>query len=218
MFRYGVDAPPWPELAVTWYCLTQGWWIPAVVLLAGTAYCVLSGGSYTYTTLFGKRAVWRDELAGLRLAGGERVLDLGCGRGMVLMPAARRLTGGRAVGIDLWRAQDQSGNTRERTAAEGGTDRVELSDGDMRELPFDDGEFDLVVSSMAVHDIPGAEGRARAIAEAYRMLAPGGRLRVADFQHSAEYADLGAVDVTVRGLGPRFWYGGPCMVTATKPR
>src|ERR1043165_3986049 len=47
--------------------------------------------------------------------GGERVLDVGCGRGLMLVGAAWRLTTGRASGIDLWQEEDLSGNRPEAT-------------------------------------------------------------------------------------------------------
>jgi len=49
--------------------------------------------------------------------GDEQVLDVGCGRGLMLIGAAKRLTNGLAVGVDLWRAEDQSGNSPETTRA-----------------------------------------------------------------------------------------------------
>jgi hypothetical protein len=69
--------------------------------------------------------------------GDEWVLDVGCGRrGLLLIGAARRLTTGRAVGLDLWRRQDQAGNDPASTMAnaevEGVAERVELRDGDAR--------------------------------------------------------------------------------------
>ncbi len=45
-------------------------------------------------------------------SGDQQVLDVGCGRGLLLVGAAHRLTSGRAVGIDLWLARDQSGNEK----------------------------------------------------------------------------------------------------------
>jgi SAM-dependent methyltransferase len=97
--------------------------------------------------------------------------------------------------------------------------------GGARSLPFGDASFDLVVSSLTVHNLGDREGRDRAIAEAYRIPLPGGRLLVADFRHAEKYAEvlrrLGADEVTVRDLGWRFWYGGPWfgtpMVTARRP-
>ena len=55
-------------------------------------------GSYLYSTGPGKRAIWAQLLDELGLRGDEHVLDVGCGRGAVLMLAARRLPAGRAVG------------------------------------------------------------------------------------------------------------------------
>jgi arsenite methyltransferase len=173
--------------------------------------------------------VWSREADALGLTGAEQVLDLGCGRGAVLLTVGRRLTTGTAVGLDLWQAKDQSGNTeaatRRNADAEGLTDRIDLVTGDMRALPFDDARFDLVVSSLAVHNIPGADDRGTAVTEALRVLRPDGRLLLADAMHTDAYAatlrEAGAQDVMVRSLGWRVWYGGPwtplSMVSARKP-
>jgi ubiquinone/menaquinone biosynthesis C-methylase UbiE len=186
-------------------------------------------GFYLHSTLRGKFVVWADLLDELNLRGDERVLDLGCGRGAVLLMAAQRLTTGRAVGVDLWRSVDQSGNSLAATArnavAEGVADRVELKTGDMTALPFDDNSIDVIVSSLAIHNIPTRAGRAKAIDEAVRVLRPGGRLMIADIrataQHVEQLARLGMHDVARRRLGWRFWWGGPWgatrLVTATKP-
>src|SRR5207247_7325499 len=99
-------------------------------------------GSFLYTTLRGKFMVWAELLDQLNLRGDERILDLGCGRGAVLLLAAQHLTTGRAVGVDLWRRVDQSGNsveaTRRNAIAEGVDDRVELHTANMMALPFED--------------------------------------------------------------------------------
>jgi ubiquinone/menaquinone biosynthesis C-methylase UbiE len=95
----------------------------------------------------------------------------------------------------------------------------------MRALPLRSDRADVIVSSLAIHNIPDGAGRRLAIEEAYRALRPGGRLLVADFRATSEYVNalraLGATDVSSRDLGWRFWYGGPWaatrLVTATKP-
>ena len=71
---------------------------------------------YLHTSLRGKLRVWERVLDQADLTGNERLLDLGCGRGAVLIAAARRLPAGRAVGADLW-TRDQSGNSPEATLA-----------------------------------------------------------------------------------------------------
>jgi len=71
----------------------------------------------------------RDRLLDLlRIDRDEEVLDVGCGRGVLLYGAAKRLTSGKAVDIDVWNEQDLSGNsieaTRANAVAEGATTRV----------------------------------------------------------------------------------------------
>jgi len=192
-------------------------------LIAACAGCGL------YASRRGKFVVWAELLDGLALRGDERVLDLGCGRGAVLLMAAQHLTTGRAVGVDLWRRGDQSGNaaeaTRRNAVAEGVSDRVEIHTADMTALPFEDGCFDLVVSSLAIHNVKGRASRDRVIDEAVRVLRPGGRLLVADIWATARYRarllELGMTDVARRNLGWRMWWSGPWLpthlVTATKP-
>src|SRR5262249_354422 len=107
--------------------------------------------SFYYATRRGKFVVWNRILDGLHIPCDGRVLDMGCGRGGVLIGVAKRLSSGRATGIDLWSTRDQSGNasdvTRRNASIEGVSDRVTIETGDMRALPFDDRSFDLVVSS-----------------------------------------------------------------------
>jgi SAM-dependent methyltransferase len=197
--------------------------------LGGAGIVAACAGCGLYTSRRGKFAVWAEVLDQLALRGDERILDMGCGRGAVLLMAAQHLTTGRAVGVDLWKSKDQSGNspeaTRRNAIAEGVADRVAVYTADMTALPLEEDTFDLVVSSLAIHNIPGRPGRDRAIDEAVRVLRPGGRLRIADIWYTRRYrtllVELGMTDVARRGLGWRFWWGGPwvstCLVTATKP-
>ena len=129
---YGIDAP---------YLLV----IPATLIVANVVDGVVSGTAWPFipallilacmgcgwhTSRRGKFVVWAELLDALKLRGDERILDIGCGRGAVLLLAAQRLTTGRAAGIDLWNRADQSGNaadaTRRNAAAEGVANLVEL--------------------------------------------------------------------------------------------
>ncbi|MEO8432115.1 MAG: class I SAM-dependent methyltransferase [Acidobacteriota bacterium] len=123
--------------------------------------------------------------------GDEQVVDVGCGRGLMLIGAAKRLTTGRATGVDIWQSEDLSGNrpeaTLENARREGVLDRVEVKTADMRKLPFPDESVDVVVSSAAIHNIYTGEGRTEAIFEIARVLKPGGSAVIDDIRHGGEY-------------------------------
>jgi SAM-dependent methyltransferase len=151
-------------------------------------------------------------LRSLGLRGDERVLDVGCGRGLLLIGAAKRMTTGTAYGIDIWRKRDQSGNSREATEAninaEAVAERVEIQDADARHLPFYDDFFDVVVSNLALHNISGIEERHQALSEIRRVLKPGGRLVIGDIVRGREYArglrKLGMENVRFEARFPLF--------------
>lgn len=235
--RYGFDAPPFLiglsvaallMLAGAIIGFQLGGWLVGLWPLIFAVYFAASALLYLHATRRGKFVVWGEVLDGLGLRGDEQALDLGCGRGAVLIAVARRLTTGRAFGVDLWRTVDQSGNaekvTRANAEAAGVSGRVSLDTADMTGLPYPDESFDLIVSSLAIHNIPAAPDRLRALDEALRVLRPGGRLVIADINATEAYrAHLveRGLSPTVRPVGWRMWYGGPwvstTLVTTSKP-
>jgi arsenite methyltransferase len=210
---------------VLWW---QGLTRPAMQATFYFFFSLANTSSFLYTTRRGKFLEWDRILDRLHLGGDEAVLDMGCGRGAVLTAVARRLLTGRVTGIDIWSTKDQSGNARDVTllnaSLEGVSDRVQIETGDMRSLPYPDSTFDLVVSSLAIHNIRGNADRKRAIVEGFRVLRPGGRMVIADIRATALYAEtlrsLGALNVERRRLGWRFWWGNPfagtTLLTASK--
>jgi arsenite methyltransferase len=154
--------------------------------------------------------IWaaEDLLDGLNLQGNESILDVGCGRGLLLIKAAKRLPHGRAVGLDLWSVVDQGKNTRAATLtnarSEGVLDRVELHDGDMRALSFvPDASLDAVVASKSIHNIPTREGRRQAIEEIVRVLKAGGKVALMDIFLIEEVAEhLRACDMQGVTISP----------------
>jgi SAM-dependent methyltransferase len=154
--------------------------------------CLGLAGYMVWSSKQGKVTARERLLDQLQLRGAERVLDVGCGRGLMLIGAAKRLTSGSAVGVDIWQSVDLSGNRAEETLrnarAEGVADRVRVETADMRKLPFPDGSFDLILSRAAIHNLYQREDRARALAEIARVLAPGGRVVIDDIRHLPEYS------------------------------
>lgn len=185
----------------------------------------LTGAALMFTSSrFGKLRTRERILDRLNLSGNEAVLDVGCGHGLLLIGAAKRLPHGRAVGIDLWSQVDQGSNSREATlrnaTLEGVEDRVEVRDGDMRKLPFPDHTFDAAVAHFAIHNIPSHEGRREAIREIVRVLKPSGQVALSDMKSVGLYADelrkSGMSEVKISR--PSFWTWPPARtVTARKP-
>jgi ubiquinone/menaquinone biosynthesis C-methylase UbiE len=204
---YGLDAPGVVRnlaLAGTagllvWLSAAVGLWSGVVAHVglapmgAGVAVGCLGMAAYmVWSSKVGKVRRRERLLDLLPWTGGERVLDVGCGRGLMLVGAARRLTTGKAVGIDIWQAEDLAGNRPEapleNARREGVADRVEVHTADMRQLPFPDAGFDAVVSSVAIHNLYDPKERARALGEIARVLKPGGRVLIDDIRHFGEYA------------------------------
>jgi arsenite methyltransferase len=222
LFPYGLDAPPvvrnlllcslaaWLLFAVNlahWLPITiNGLQWPAVGFAFGAA-------SLIWTSGYGKLRRRERLLDRLQWRGNEQVLDIGCGRGLIAVAAARRVPQGHVTGIDIWQSEDLSGNGPEAVAVnaanEGVAGRVETRTADMRELPFADATMDTVVSSYAIHNIYQAEGRDRAIDEIARVLRPGGQLLLDDIRHLSQYAArlrAAGFELTVsRGVYSWFW-------------
>lgn len=245
---YGLDAPGVVRnLAlvaaiglVLFLSAAIGWWSGEVVGMPiaslGLGFFVTCGttaAAMVYGSKFGKVRGREKLLDLLPWRGDEQVLDVGCGRGLLLIEAAKRLTTGKATGVDIWQTEDLSGNrpdaTRENARLEGVVDRVDVRTADMRELPFPDQSFDIIVTSWAVHNLCESKDREKALREIARVLKPRGRLLLRDIKHGPEYAavlksagvsDMRRADNRALSLLVTIWtFGGvrPFVLVAGKP-
>jgi len=131
-------------------------------------------------------------LAKVDWTGAENVLDVGTGRGLLLIGAAKRLTTGHATSIDIWNAEDLSGNgpegLKKNIALEGVEAKTTILSEDARQMSFPDCSFDVILSNLCLHNIYEKPGRAKACAEIARVLKPGGIVVLSDYKLMKEYA------------------------------
>jgi arsenite methyltransferase len=197
-------------LVVPLWCIGITFFIQGLVMLWGSK--------------VGKLRLRDKVIASIPWRGDEIVLDVGCGHGLMLIAAAKQLKTGKAIGVDLWQAEDQAGNSPEATQhnirLENVADKIELKDGDARKLEFADNTFDVILSSWALHNIYDQAGRATALREIVRALKPGGRLVIIDIRHVPEYAKVLKEShmFEIKQSGPNFLFVIPTLtLMASKP-
>lgn len=192
---------------------------------------------YLYATLKGKFKVWDEILDNIPESLLRKpTLDVGCGRGMVLLKTAQRKkkllsTSSEtppAYGIDIFSTADQTGNspvaTYKNAAAMDVVDMAVLHTASFTEtFPFADGVFGLVTANLSIHNAQ-REGRIFAVKEMARVCAPGGRVVIVDLygyfkDHRVALEECGWTGVDVSLVSFKMMYGVlPCQIlTATKP-
>ncbi len=172
--------------------------IVAVVLMICGLLIILVCGSYLYYVKLGKFHRRDKMLSMIDWKGNEKVLDIGTGRGLLMIGAAKKLTQGKSIGIDIWNAGDMHSNTYQNTMRnaelEGVLEKVEVRNEDVRGMSFPNDSFDVVLSNLCIHNIPAKDGREKACREIARVLKSNGTAIIADKSHLKEYGEIFAME------------------------
>jgi arsenite methyltransferase len=171
---------------------------------------------------------------------GETVLDLGSGAGADVLISARRVGAtGRAIGLDM---TDEMLELARANAEDAGVTNVEFLKGYIEDIPLPDATVDVVISNCVINL---AADKAKVLAEAGRVLRPGGRFAVSDViadpgmdaatradmaawtgcvagaltedEFRAKLADAGLIDVEIRETHRVHEHAGSAIVRARKP-
>ncbi len=203
---YGVDAPAVLRNLFLFgsLCLLLALYGPRSITLGRVTFLPVAMFRWTAVILLAEAFLYllyvkvgkfrhRDKLLALHSwRGDEQVLDVGCGRGLLLAGAARLIPDGHATGIDIWSTVDMGGNaieaTRHNLDLEGVSDRTTLLSQAAQKLSFPDATFDVIVSNLCLHNIYDATTRRQALAEIVRVLRPGGQAILSDYKHTRQYA------------------------------
>ena len=153
--------------------------------------CVFGGVLMLAYSLYGKFKHRDRMLNYIAWKGDEQVLDVGTGKGLLMIGAAKRLTTGKSIGIDIWNEEDLSGNNIQNALAnaaiEGVSNKVEIKNENVMDMSFADDTFDVILTNMCIHNIYNIEGRKTDCKEIGRVLKTGGTAVVSDWRHVKEY-------------------------------
>lgn len=164
--------------------ITSGFiWAGIFMLLAGVLMILYSKfGKFRHRERILNKIEWK---------GNEKVLDVGTGLGLLMIGAAKRLTSGESIGIDIFDAKDLTHNSIEQTKANAKLENVEtkvkVSRMDILKTDFPDNYFDVIISNLCLHNIKKLDDRKAACAEIYRILKREGKVLISDFINIGEY-------------------------------
>jgi arsenite methyltransferase len=166
-------------------------YISYLVIFIGIILLILGTSMYVYG-IKGKFKMRDFILNKVAWKGNEIVLDIGTGRGVYMIGAAKHLTTGKSIGIDIWRAEDLSGNNIENALKnaelENVRNKVEIKNEDARKLNFEDNSFDVILSMYCIHNIDDKAEQEKVCFEIARVLKPNGTALIGDYIPTHNYA------------------------------
>jgi len=203
--NYGIDAPSIMRNLIVFGALTvvAGFAIPLfsdytilkyisyLIVLVGAIFFILGIAMFAYG-LIGKYRTRDLMLSKIKWRGNENVLDIGTGQGLLMNGAAKHLTTGKSIGIDIWSSKDLSNNSIRKTLAnaelEGVTDKIEVKNENAVGMTFPDNSFDVVFSLLCIHNIEPKADQEKACFEIARVLKPNGTALIGDYIPTTAYA------------------------------
>jgi arsenite methyltransferase len=164
--------------------------ITSIILVLVAAFFLFIAFVGIWSSRLGKLKLRDKVLSKLNFKGSESILDIGCGRGLLLIEAAKKVPNGKATGVDLWLGNLEFKNTPqmvlENAKIEGVSNQVEIITADAQALPFNNNSFDMVMTSLMMHHVSDIN---KALNEMIRVLKPGGTIVIADV-NSKRYAKM----------------------------
>jgi arsenite methyltransferase len=183
-----IFAPPLIHIGPIPFACRSFYW-PAGFLLAEAFLFLLyvKVGKFRHRDLMLNLHTWR---------GDENVLDVGCGRGLLLAGAAKRIAElngtGHVTGIDVWSNVDMGKNSANATQhnldLEGVASLCTLISQPAQDMSFPDATFDVILSNLCIHNIYDAPTRRQALQQIVRVLKPGGLALISDYKLTSQYA------------------------------
>ncbi len=126
--------------------------------------------------------------------GAEKVLDVGVGKGLILIKVAKKLTTGKVTGIDIWSNEDMLDKSKyyinKNIEIEGVKDKVRIKTQNAAAMSFNDEYFDIVLSNLCIHNIEDKVERMKAIDEMARVVKKGGKIIISDSKYMDEYEQI----------------------------
>ncbi len=154
-------------------------------------WCIFANNKFSYD---GERKLSKSIIDGIaeyiELPDGATALDVGCGSGALSIAAAKKNPHTEIIGCDLWGKEYEFSKLlcKENAKAEG-DENVKFQKGNATSLPFEDGQFDAVMSNYVYHNIPSRDRQA-ILLETLRTLKKGGTFAIHDIFSKNKYGDM----------------------------